>query len=66
MPELPEVETIRLSLQSIIGVKIDCIEVRRGDIIRQEDFPPGELHGQTITAIRRRGKYLAVELANGL
>jgi len=66
MPELPEVETIRLSLQCIIGLKIDYIEVRRGDIIRQEDFPSGELHGQTITGIRRRGKYLALELANGL
>jgi len=66
MPELPEVETIRLSLQGIIGSKIDYIELRRGDIIRQEDFPSGELHGQIIIAIRRRGKYLALELANGL
>jgi formamidopyrimidine-DNA glycosylase len=66
MPELPEIETIKLSLLSNIGAHIKHIEVQRPDIIRQEDFPPEELHGQSIIEIKRRGKYLALGLKNGL
>jgi formamidopyrimidine-DNA glycosylase len=66
MPELPEIETIRLSLAGIIGTRIDYIEVQRGDIIRQEDFSAQELHGQTVIDLKRRGKYLALQLANDL
>ena len=66
MPELPEIETIRLSLLSNVGARIKNIEVQRSDIIRQTDFPSQELHNQTIMEIKRRGKYLALGLENGL
>lgn len=65
MPELPEIETIRLSLLSNIGARIESIDVQRGDIIRQADFPAVNLHGQVIIEIKRRGKYLALGLENG-
>lgn len=65
MPELPEIETIRTSLEINIGARITCVEVNRADIVKREDFPAQELCGQTITEIRRRGKYLVVELGNG-
>lgn len=66
MPELPEIETIRTSLAINIGASITSIDVKRVDIMRREDFPPEELYGQAITEIRRRGKYLAFLLGNGL
>jgi formamidopyrimidine-DNA glycosylase len=65
MPELPEIETIRTSLAINIGARIKSIEVKRGDIMRREDFPPEDLYGQPIAEIRRRGKYLAFLLENG-
>ncbi|MDD3889097.1 MAG: formamidopyrimidine-DNA glycosylase, partial [Syntrophomonadaceae bacterium] len=40
MPELPEVETVRRSLQTIIGAKIKTIEINRADIIRKSDYQP--------------------------
>jgi formamidopyrimidine-DNA glycosylase len=65
LPELPEIETIRTSLEINIGARITRLEVNRADIIKREDFPAQELCGQTITKIRRRGKYLMLELGNG-
>ena len=65
MPELPEIETIRTSLEINIGARITRIDVNRADIIKREDFTPQELCGQTIMEIRRRGKYLVLELGNG-
>lgn len=63
MPELPEVETIRLGLERrIIGQVINEIEVRvaalaRGDI--------GEAEGAMVRHVRRRGKVLIIDLDNG-
>ncbi len=65
MPELPEIETIRTSLETNIGARITRIEVNRVDIIKREDFPVQELCGQIIVEIKRRGKYLVLELGNG-
>ncbi|MEA4925717.1 MAG: bifunctional DNA-formamidopyrimidine glycosylase/DNA-(apurinic or apyrimidinic site) lyase [Syntrophomonadaceae bacterium] len=65
MPELPEIETIRTTLETIIGAGITSLEVNRADIIKREDFPARELCGQTVKAIKRRGKYLVLELGNG-
>ncbi len=66
MPELPEIETIRTSLTRNMGASITSIEVRRSDIIRRADFPVEDLYGQPVTDIKRRGKYLAMVLGNGL
>lgn len=65
MPELPEVETMRRTLSELIlEKKIVDVEVRLPRLIRQPD--PDEfarqLAGGQITDIRRRGKYLILEV----
>jgi formamidopyrimidine-DNA glycosylase len=68
MPELPEVETIRLRLQSrLLGRRICRAHVRRSDIV---GFPDArafgrEVAGRTIVGLDRRGKYLIVRLDRG-
>ena len=65
MPELPEVETIRTSLEINIGAHITHTDIKRTDIIKREDFPLEEMNGQAIREIRRRGKFLILELDEG-
>lgn len=65
MPELPEVETIRRSLLGNVGAVIKDIEFRRTDIIKLQDYEPAGVIGQHITDIRRRGKYLILDLEPG-
>lgn len=66
MPELPEVETVRTGLaRSWIGKRIDGVELRREGL----RFPfPEELEerltGRKIAQIRRRAKYLLIDLDN--
>ncbi len=63
MPELPEVETIRLQLQKyLIGHKINDVEVRYG---KKLEGNPHDLRGATITGIRRFGKAQVIDLDNG-
>ncbi|MCM3715056.1 DNA-formamidopyrimidine glycosylase [Alkalihalobacillus oceani] len=62
MPELPEVETVRRTLETLVLNKtIDAVEVRWANIIKQprevEQFQDA-LVGQTIRAMKRRGKFL--------
>lgn len=60
MPELPEVETIKLGLQKkIIGLKI-----KRVEIISPKSFigPPKLIEGQIILKVWRRAKLLGIEL----
>lgn len=66
MPELPEVEVTRLSFaHRIAGAEI--MAVFMGKPLR---WPLGcqtsELHGLTVHAVRRRGKYLLIDLSKGL
>jgi formamidopyrimidine-DNA glycosylase len=67
MPELPEVEVVRLGLQEhAAGRRIAEVEVLHPRAIRRhvlgaEDFT-GRLAGLTVRAARRRGKYLWLEL----
>lgn len=67
MPELPEVETVRRGLlPSMEGVKITRAEVNRPDL--RWPFPPRmveRLTGATVTALRRRSKYILAELDRG-
>ena len=67
MPELPEVENIRLTISPrLLGRKIAGIEIYIGRVIKWpavEDFAQG-LSGSTITGISRRGKYLIFNLDN--
>lgn len=66
MPELPEVEVTRLSFaQEITGATV--LAVRLGKALRWPLGCPGaELAGRTVLAVRRRGKYLLMDLDQGL
>ena len=66
MPELPEVEVTRLSFAGrIAGATIELAVT--GKTLR---WPLGcssrELQGQQVLAVRRRGKYLLLDLSRGL
>src|SRR5690606_32804482 len=70
MPELPEVETVRRGLAEYVGGRtirsVDVLHERavRRHVLGAVDFA-GRLAGQRIEAVRRRGKYLWLELASG-
>ncbi len=66
MPELPEVEVTRLSLADrIAGAKIRS--VRMGKPLRWPlGLQPESLVGRTVRSVRRRGKYLLLDLDEGL
>jgi formamidopyrimidine-DNA glycosylase len=63
MPELPEVEVVRRGLvDHVVGRLITTVDVRHPRAIRRHlpgaaDFA-GRIGGRTVTAARRRGKYL--------
>jgi formamidopyrimidine-DNA glycosylase len=67
MPELPEVETVRLGLAPVlVGNSFASVEQRRGDL----RFPlpkhfAKRLQGRTVDALDRRAKYLLARLDDG-
>ncbi len=67
MPELPEVETVRRGLvPAMEGVRIARAEMRRADL--RWPFPPdmgARLSGARVLHLRRRSKYLLVDLDRG-
>ena len=67
MPELPEVETVRLGLAPVMeGAVIRAAEVRRPDL--RWPLPPDmatRLTGQRVERLRRRSKYILADLASG-
>jgi formamidopyrimidine-DNA glycosylase len=70
MPELPEVETVRVGLAKwITGRTVAAVEVRHPRAIRRHLAGPADfaarLTGRTITDARRRGKYLWLPLDSG-
>ena len=66
MPELPEVEVTRLSFADrIAGATV--LSVHMGKALRWPlGCDPGELAGRRVLAVRRRGKYLLIDLDQGL
>ncbi|WP_232662397.1 bifunctional DNA-formamidopyrimidine glycosylase/DNA-(apurinic or apyrimidinic site) lyase [Pseudonocardia sp. TRM90224] len=70
MPELPEVEVVRRGLAGhVVDRKITHVAVEHPRAVRRHveggaDFA-ARLDGRTITAARRRGKYLWLELDGG-
>lgn len=62
MPELPEVETVRRTLEKlVVGKTIKAVEVRWPKIIKQPDDHQifiTEIIGETVHGIGRRGKFL--------
>ncbi|MGH3852554.1 MAG: bifunctional DNA-formamidopyrimidine glycosylase/DNA-(apurinic or apyrimidinic site) lyase [Pseudonocardiaceae bacterium] len=69
MPELPEVEVVRLGLaEHVTGRTVADVEVRHPRAVRRHlagalDFAT-RMRGQGIRAARRRGKYLWLELGD--
>jgi len=67
MPELPEVETVRLGLQPVLeGFRLTEVVTRRGDL--RIPFPAGfasRIKGRTVKALRRRAKYILADLDSG-
>jgi formamidopyrimidine-DNA glycosylase len=67
MPELPEVETVRLGLLPVMeGHVLTDVETRRGDL--RIPFPKdfvGRTKGRKVKALRRRAKYLLADLDSG-
>ena len=67
MPELPEVETVRLGLAPVMeGAVLDRVTVNRPDL--RFPFPPRfarRLTGRRIVALGRRAKYLTADLDDG-
>ena len=66
MPELPEVEVTRLSFADrIAGAKI--VSARLGKPLRWPlGCEPAGLAGRSVLTVRRRGKYLLIDLDQGL
>lgn len=68
MPELPEVETVKSTLEKhLAGLVITGVDILMPKIIREpwpEEFAAG-VTGKKITRLGRRGKYLLVYLSGG-
>ena len=68
MPELPEVETVRRSLENaVVGARITQVEVGRERTVRRSSKQAliAGLHQETFVAVRRHGKYLLFDLSSG-
>lgn len=68
MPELPEVETLRRRLEaSLQGKRIISAELLTPKLYQgRAEHAIADLVGATIVGLRRRAKYLIVDLSNGL
>lgn len=70
MPELPEVEVVRRGLDAhVVGARVAAVEVLHPRAVRRH-LPGGadlasRLTGVEVTAARRRGKYLWLEVDGG-
>ena len=68
MPELPEVETVRVQLEpKLVGRGLERVEILDPRLTRPDD-PAGvaaELEGERVAALERRGKYLIVRFESG-
>ncbi|MBC7835503.1 MAG: bifunctional DNA-formamidopyrimidine glycosylase/DNA-(apurinic or apyrimidinic site) lyase [Phycisphaerales bacterium] len=61
MPELPEVESVRRTLEPhLLGARIERAHLRRRDICHGSCTDIGLLVGATIVKLRRHGKQLAI------
>jgi formamidopyrimidine-DNA glycosylase len=66
LPELPEVELVRLELQPVMeGATFQEVLTSRPDL--RTAFPPDfamRLEGTTVRSLERRGKYLLAQLSS--
>lgn len=70
MPELPEVEVVRLGLEShVVGKTIHTVDVLHPRAVRRHHLGGldliGQLRGQRVSSARRRGKYLWLVMEPG-
>ncbi|MEZ4363667.1 MAG: bifunctional DNA-formamidopyrimidine glycosylase/DNA-(apurinic or apyrimidinic site) lyase [Kofleriaceae bacterium] len=66
MPELPEVETVRRTLATVLGAKLVSVSSSGLPLRLRQPIPVAALRamiGQRIEAVRRLGKYLLVDLS---
>ena len=68
MPELPDLEVIKEYLEGVLpGQRVQAVEVLRPLVVRT--LVPGDfawtLQGNSISRVRRRGKYLLLDLESG-
>lgn len=69
MPELPEVETVRVGLEpNLVGRTFEGVAIRDFRLTRplEPAEVAAELQGERVAAIDRRGKYLIVRFESGL
>jgi formamidopyrimidine-DNA glycosylase len=68
MPELPEIEVLRRSLEPVLlGDRVERVVVRNPDLrepVRQRALARAAA-GRRVVALRRRGKYLLIDLDGG-
>lgn len=61
MPELPEVEALRVFLDDhLVGREIDRVLPLAISVLKTYDPPLTALHGGTVTGVRRHGKFLDI------
>jgi formamidopyrimidine-DNA glycosylase len=67
MPELPEVETVRLTLlPHLLGRTIRCAEFRQVRVLRGDaEETARRLAGRKIVSLERRGKFIMMHLSGG-
>jgi formamidopyrimidine-DNA glycosylase len=68
VPELPEVETVRASLEpALVGRRFERVEITDPRLTRplDPDEVAAELNGEVVQALERRGKYLVVRFRSG-
>jgi formamidopyrimidine-DNA glycosylase len=68
VPELPEVETVRASLEpALLGRRFERVEITDPRLTRplDPDEVAAELNGEVVQALERRGKYLVVRFRSG-
>lgn len=68
MPELPEVETVRRAIAPVLeGAQLEKVEIRDPRLVRpfDPDIVAGDLVGERVAEVGRRGKYLIVGFDSG-
>jgi formamidopyrimidine-DNA glycosylase len=68
VPELPEVETVRVRLEPVLtGRRFERVEINDARLVRPYDPAEvaAELEGERVAAVERRGKYLIVRFETG-
>jgi len=67
MPELPEVETVRRTLEPLVcGRRVVSVDIRRSEVVHGSRTPHALLRGAVVDRIDRHGKQFAlIAAANG-